>query len=379
MAPQPFSEKQHTDTPPETGMSSIHSPFELVIDPMERLLLINIENDPDSLYIGFEPQVFDDEINGSGMLIIAWRTDGRVDVYHQPQLKPDPGRYDIAGKGLAHMTVNPLEDAYFEVDDRGARAWFAFEDVEGRRVEVTLKEAHPAMRKPFGLLAPMGDAAENPSALPLVLLHDFYFVRRAHTQLTVTIDGHLHQPDKLPMPLDFRRMYFARYSPDPLIVTLNPAFNGKLTPLSINADGHAYADGAGYTLSYEGGNPGIQSISRSHKHHLVSLNFAPAFPEIAALADNSETEGQFEIIGHPSTGKVGGDYLVEKRNGEIHISMTPSRGWIPNESKWSLRLLYRMGKVFKSWPKTYTWTATLTPDETGEMQMVSAWERMRDL
>ena len=60
------------------------NPFHIAIDPMERLLLVNFEKDPDSLYIGFEPQVFDDHINGKGHLVIGWRIDGKVDVYHEP-------------------------------------------------------------------------------------------------------------------------------------------------------------------------------------------------------------------------------------------------------------------------------------------------------
>ncbi len=91
------------------------NPFRIDIDPMERLLLINIENDPDSLYIGFEPQVFDDQINGSGQLVIAWRVDGKVDVYHQPGLKLSPEKYNIAGKGLANMLEREMPDAFFFV------------------------------------------------------------------------------------------------------------------------------------------------------------------------------------------------------------------------------------------------------------------------
>ncbi len=34
----------------------ILNPFALSVDPMERLLLVNFEKDPDSTYIGFEPQ-----------------------------------------------------------------------------------------------------------------------------------------------------------------------------------------------------------------------------------------------------------------------------------------------------------------------------------
>ncbi len=77
----------------------------------------------------------------------------------------------------------------------------------------------------------MGNAAENPSALPLILLHDFYFVRRKDTKIYIKINGKLHKPDKLPLPLNASKMYFTRYCPDPLIVTLNPAYNNILPTL----------------------------------------------------------------------------------------------------------------------------------------------------
>ncbi|TVR44256.1 MAG: hypothetical protein EA394_00385 [Bacteroidia bacterium] len=79
----------------------IHIPFNIDIDPIERLLLVNFENDTDTLYTGFEPQVFDDPFSGQGNLVIGWRNHGRVDVYHEAGLRLDPEKYDIAGKGLA--------------------------------------------------------------------------------------------------------------------------------------------------------------------------------------------------------------------------------------------------------------------------------------
>jgi hypothetical protein len=42
-------------------------PFSIEIDPMERLLLVNFEKDPDSIYVGFEPQVFNDESTAPGI------------------------------------------------------------------------------------------------------------------------------------------------------------------------------------------------------------------------------------------------------------------------------------------------------------------------
>jgi hypothetical protein len=53
------------------GTELFINPFCIDIDPMERLLLVNFEKDPDTIYIGFEPQVFDDPINGRGHLVIG--------------------------------------------------------------------------------------------------------------------------------------------------------------------------------------------------------------------------------------------------------------------------------------------------------------------
>ncbi len=54
---------------------NIAVPFSISVDPMQRLLLVNLEKDPDTLYTGFEPQVFDDRVNGKGHLVIGWRVE----------------------------------------------------------------------------------------------------------------------------------------------------------------------------------------------------------------------------------------------------------------------------------------------------------------
>jgi hypothetical protein len=179
----------------------LYNPFHIAIDPMERILLVNFEKDPDSLYIGFEPQVFNDSINGKGHLVIGWRIDGKVDVYHEPGLTLDHNKYDIAGKGLANMLEREMPKAFSEINDFGLQANYEFQDIHNRKVVIRVTEKNPGKRKPFGLLAPMGAAAESPSAMPLVLLHDFYFVRKKHSKIEVSINGKQHQIDDLPMPL----------------------------------------------------------------------------------------------------------------------------------------------------------------------------------
>jgi hypothetical protein len=353
----------------------IINPFHIEIEPMERLLLINIENDPDRLYIGFEPQVFDDEKTGTGILVIAWRVDGKVDVYHQPSLTLDPSGYDIAGKGLENMVSRVMEGAFFEVNERGAQADVSFEDIEGRLIELKLTERSTRKRKPFGLLAPMGVAAENPSAMPLILLHDFCFVRRSNTELIVTIDGRDHSPDNLPLPLDFSRMTFARYCPDPLITKLNPAFDGELSAIAFNEELTLQHDDHIIELTMNQNLPEIRSISRSHNRHTLSLTFDPAFPNLEAFTGEA-AEGRFEILGDTSTGLIRGMYRVVGHDEQLEIEMVPSEGWLPYASKLSLRFLYSVQPMFKQWSTTYRWTACLNKDKSGVIRMNSSWERI---
>lgn len=356
--------------------TAVYSPFDIQVDPMERLLLINFEGDPDSLYVGLEPQVFNDSINGKGMLVIAWRVDGRVDVYHQPGLHPNPEKFDIAGKGLAHLIERPMKGAYFNVEARGVQAYFAFDDLAGRPIEVRIKEQNPKKRKPFGLLAPMGDAAAHPSAMPLVLLHDFYFVRRRHTEIEVRINGQARRLDKLPLPMDGQWMYFARYSPDPLIATLNPARNGPLTPLHTESAGKGSSGEVHFELSRNGPALEIVQLWRDHGPHRLTMRFDPPFPNIEQLQPDIRLQGSFRIQGHVSTGSVSGSYAISSTAQGIEIALTPSGGWRPVAPKCSLKLIYSMAKIFKHWPKTYRWNATMRREGTG-WRMESAWQRER--
>jgi hypothetical protein len=359
-----------------TNMNRLFIPFTIQIDPMERLLLVNFEKDPDVFYIGFEPQVFDDEKNGRGHLIIGWRVDGRVDVYHQPSLNPVPSKYDIAGKGLANMVSVDMQVAHFEIDGFGVQAHYQFNDIQNRAVEIRIHEYSGRKRKPFGLLAPMGDAAENPSSLPLVFLHDFYFVRRNSTEFHVSIGNKIHQPDRLPMPIDWASMYFARYSPQPVIATLNPAFDGVLPEIKIEPGQEQVKEGELiYAIEWENQLPKLKTIIKNNKIHPIQMSFNPAFPNLDHLTSGSPVNGTFVITGHPSTGSISGNYLVCPNKEGAIIVLIPSKGWKPRPTKLSLRVLYTVGKIFKQWPTTYRWEAKIDKSTEEGWYMKSNWTR----
>lgn len=355
--------------------SVIYSPFGFHVDPMVRLLLVNIENDPDSLYLGFEPQVFNDSINGQGMLVIAWRIDGYVDVYHQPGLRPDAEKYDIAGKGLANMQQRELDSAFFYITQQGAQAWLQWEDIAGRLIEIRVEETNSRSRKPFGLLAPMGHAAQNPSALPLVLLHEFYFVRQKDSEISVLINGRAYQPDKLSLPIDRQRMYFARYCSDPLIATLNPAMDGMLSPLQQQDPFRAVGHNNYFELVHIQGKYHLKSMYTYSGDHELRMDFEPAFPNIAQWNDTVPVSGQFTIQAGHSTGAIKGHYSLIYEDGEFLVRMSPCEGWKPRPDKLSLRFLFTVAKVFRQWPASYVWQARIRVEEHGAM-MKSQWERL---
>ncbi len=351
-------------------------PFRIDINPMDRLLLVNFEKDPDTVYVGFEPQVFDDEINGHGHLIVAWRKDGCVDVYHQPGVIPHPESYDIAGKGLAHINATEFETAHFHINRQGVHAHYVFRDMSGRNIEIRVEEKNNLETRPFDLLAPMGHAAENPSALPLFLLFDFYFVRRKHTDLRILIDGKPHRADAMPLPIDGKRMYFTRYSARPLIATLNPRFSGEITPIwAAPGERSISSDQRIWYLSGKKGGGGVEKYIRLNPVAPLEMHFSPPFPDLLRIPDQSAYDGRFQIISQPGIGSMAGTYSVRRHAQQVHLRLHPSEGWRPQPDRWMLRLIYRVAKPFKHWPKTYLWEADL--DLQGHSAvMKSGWNRL---
>ena len=351
-------------------------PFSIEIDPMEKILLVNFEKDPDSIYVGFEPQVFNDEINGIGHLVIGWRTDKKIDVYHEKSLNADPSKYNIAGAGLNKMIAVDMEKAFFQVNDFGVQAHYKFTDMSGREVEIVISEKNPRKRKPFGLLAPMGDAATNPSSLPLVILQDFYFVRKNHTEIKVEINNRSHKPDELPIRMDRQKMTFARYSPKPLIATMNPAHDGELETFELETGQGTFENGDYiYEIDWSNQSPSIRSFSAKNNIHLLTISFKPSFPCLNTLEANTRYKGRFLISGHESVGTVSGEYYIHSDDESVSVRVVPSKGWKPKATKFSTRFLFTVVRVFRKWPTTYQWDAELHDDPDGVWHMQSKWVR----
>jgi hypothetical protein len=370
----------------DTPAVPIVSPFHLHTDPMAGLLLVNFEKDPDRIYLGLEPQFFDDEIHGRGLLVLGWRVDGQVDVFHEPGLRLNPETYGIAGKGLHVMEERCFAAARFELGPAGAHVDLGFRDLEGREIRLLIRETDTRPRRLFAFLAPMGSAASAPPALPLVFVHDFYFVRRAGTEVRIEIDGRTHRGDPFPLLLDGTRVHFLRYSADPFIVTWNPTPQGRADLLAVGSEAVqgiflAEARGVRYEVEANGDFREIRRMSRREGGHEVVVEFTPALPHLLALHDEAEVSGAFRISVHPDAGTVTGRWRVARQDRELHLEALPEGGWTPGEAPRMARLLFRAVSMFRTWPTTYLWRGTLRlprADEEvqGPLPLQSAWERI---
>lgn len=352
------------------------TPFHVAISPMERLLLLGFEKDPDQTYTGFEPQFFDDPIHGRGLIVIAYRRDSKVDVYHQPGLTLDPADYDIVVSGLNAMVERPFDGAFFHIGPQGVDLAFAFEDLEGRPIEVRLRETGHKPRTPATILAPMGSSTANPPALPLVLLYGFDFVRRSGTQLDIRIAGRAHQADRFPIPMNGRRVYFLRYASGPFIVTLNPTHDGPLPVHCPDGSRSVTDQGVTYELAENAGHFEINQMQAGDSTRTFTCAFEPAFPDLLALRDGASLHGTFTITCKPPIGRISGTYGIQRLGPKVKLTLHPGDGWQPNEENWSFRLAFLMLRVLRKWPSTYQWEAMVDLSEPETPHLVSAWRRL---
>lgn len=350
-----------------------YSPFSLSIDDMEHLILINFEKDPDKYYNTFELQRARDNTGSKRLLVIAYLNEGGADVYHQPG-------YPLASQETllndVKFTVCPLEGARFEVDDERLDVFFAFTDRYGRKIEVSVNENRKPRKKPFFLLAPIGTVAKQPKSFPVYSLYGMSLAKRKHTVIDIRIDDAGHKPDTFPLPVDCAKNYFSRYSPDTFNVDWNKNFQGQLLPLFPGEDNRTENGNLTYELVSNGGHHEIRKMSTTNNRHRINIDFSPSVPDIACLRDGVKLDGDFVITTDGVAGAVRGVYRVISRENEVEMSIHPDKGWIPNEKRLILKLLFMIVKVFKEWPKSYAWSAVINFGSTKHPLMKSSWRRI---
>jgi len=331
--------------------ASVVNPFALSVDPRDRLLLFDIADDP--VYSAVELQVFDDDVHGRGMLVLLQHHDGMVDFYREPGLALERAKFSI-GRGVGRWRQATIRPAQLVIADDGVQVDVALRDAEGRRIEIRIDDRDGVPRRRSTLLAPVGSGVERPYSFFLVLMRGFDLLRTSGTDPHIVIGGQERHVASFPGPAWLHRRRFGRYSAQPVIVELNPRYEGPM-----EATGPA---------------EGISSLSAGEGVRSATLRFRPAFPSLSAMAVWQEAVGAWtlDVADHPAL--TGGSWRAVRTEKGAELGMEVTRPWQPRGLPLSLKAVTTVARVFRSWPTTYRWSAAV--DLTSEPpSMRAAWER----
>jgi hypothetical protein len=371
MPPQPHPTQLYTTVP--TGL--LYSPINLIIDPMQALFLVNFNDDP--AYNGIELQTFDHPDKGQGAAAILWRRDGKVDFYMTPEVQLDRERVEVGG-GIGEWIT---QDYRFWLDrsPQGVNAFVDLRLKDDRPVRMHVQEQRRNPGQPLTILAPAGESIAHPHFFPMFRLHDIDLVRQARTAVTLRIGEHERTPLRLPIPMphNLSRVYFVRYCFDPLIGLLNPQYEGPLSPLEAEVSGTYQHDHMHYELEDNAGHLEIRRAATRGVRHELFVTFKPSLPDVVALRDGAAAQGRFGVGVDAEAGIVRGAYSVRRHGRQVHLEMQPTEDWYPRGSLRAKLTLMFFPRVFRTWVKTYRWSATIDL-AASEPQMHSAWSRTEE-
>lgn len=350
----------------------LHSPFDLSIDGMKKLILINFVKDPDELYNTFELQESTDRNGVSRLLVIAYGNNF-ADIYHQPFFPFASQKSILNNTALFEKT---MESAKFVIKDDILEIYFNFQDKKGREINVSLKEIGLNRKKPFFLLAPIGANSKNPDSFPIYSLYNMSFAKQKYTDIRIEINNKIHRPDTFILPFEWSKCYFTRYSADVFNVDWNKNQMGILSKIAFDDKGIISDKGVTYELINNEGHPEIKAISAGNSEHKVKIEFIPAIPDITCLSEGTSVNGEFSITTDNSSGSIQGIYYVKKSGIETDIEINPSKGWYPNQKRLILNTLFFVVSIFKKWPKSYIWKAKIWDQPLDRLIMNSYWKRV---
>lgn len=321
-------------------------PFKIEIDPMERLIVIELKNDPE--YEMIEPQLFNDPVNGIGLRVILYRKDRLVDIYWQAGVKVNRATITI-GAGIGHFQETSFSNSEFEITDQGINLEIRFIDAYGRQIELKITERADS-KTPFPFLAPVGKDIKNPRRLFLAYMMQFDFVYKKGTCFYGAIGDRQITPGSFPLRRKRNKVFFIRYAGFPVVGTLNPPMNEVMvfraeTPGAYKVDGMLVAVGKNLELQK------VQVLEDGKK---IELDFPEGFPNLLDIIDGYAVKGKW-IYRISDMIITGGTYLINRKNGTVDLEFDVLNEWRPVNIPFSFKVFTFIVRSFRKWPTTYLW------------------------
>ena len=347
------------DRPPR---NMILSPFNLTFDSIDRLLIVNFEDD--SIYHSIELQVFN-KIDKEYPLVIMYRKDNRMDIYYTNEIVIK-NRKKVITDLLANASFNQLDDIEykFQFDEMGLDAYLFLKDKLGKEIEFKIKE-NTSGRELISILAPISAVSKKPEYFPIVFLNKFGMVIKENTEIFVKIHGFLRNATEMPVRMNKMSYYSARYSLKPIISNWNNNFSGNINPIILNPPTlNISNENITFSLVKNHDYYEIEKISgKDEENHTVSFEFSPALPNLLSLRSNLKVKGRFSCIIEEIKGVFAGEYYLTRTGDTIEFSIQPTKGRQPFPGK--------------LWLKTYNWISKIQIYAIDDIKINSYWRRIK--
>lgn len=341
-------------------------PFNFELEPMRRLAVISFKGDEE--FDGFEPQLFDDPVNGKGIRLLRYRKDKKVDVYYEEGVIPDPN-FSI-GAGINEMKMTHFEQNIFEVTEQGLHLHLVFIDDKGRKNELRVIEKSKK-KYPVPILAPIGGEIEKPQKLFFVYMKDIDFAYLKTTQINCSLDGHVLEPLVLPIIIKGHRTYMVRYSSKINVLAIN---RNEADPLCFEGlSGKTVVQNGTVICCNEEGK--VVQIQIGKGVHNATLNFPDGFPNLVDLPEKQYTKGSFEIY-ISSQEITKGQYQLMRVANRVQVDLNQFGEWKPKRYPVAYKLLFTFVKIFKEWPIHFSWKGTVDLEDIPRMS--GNWENNID-
>lgn len=335
-------------------------PFDLSVDFVGRMLNFEIADDP--TYTGMEIQGFDDAVHGHGMAVLLTRRgDDRVDCYVQRGLRLDRSEYGIGG-GLGRWLEAVITPDVFDITSQGVLLAIGLQDIDGRQITVRIDDRSRKRRRPATLLAPLGAAISNPDSLMLVWMPQFDLLRRTGSAPEIWIGGRRASTGRLPGGWLHRR-HLIKYATDLAVVRLNARTRAVLDDESD----------AAATLRMDSSGSAVSALTAESGGHRARLELAPPLPGIDRLQPGARITGSWRLAIDAGDPVVAGTWTANHHASTVSLAMDVTQPWKPSHLPLLMRLVTTLAPVFRTWPTTYRWRASI--DAGGGAVMTAAWLR----
>ena len=344
------------------------SPVAFELSTLRGLLLIDLADDP--TYRTLEPQLIDGA-EGVGLTLLAWRHDGQVELYADEHVPVDGSGYDGLEQGLAGIQRTAFEPGRFEITDDGLKLDIGISAPNGRRFELRIHEHLKGRRDHFPMLAPVGGSFNAPAFFPFLWLPTLSFVPVRRTEVTLRVDGQPRAISRLPLPIGGHSCFMARYDLDAMVCQLNPSWATDPSQTPAGATGASHQ--AQRDLVDVDGQPALAGLRVRRGVHSCAVRLDPPLLDPLRVAPPAHLQGSVQLQADGAT-ELHGRYELEHTGERVTLIIDRIGPWRTRQRRPLLAVLFRL-PVFRRWPTTYRWEATLDLTAASEATWTSRWSR----